>query len=78
MNEHKINAELSKLIKENREKSGLTIKEVAQKLNMEEYVYLQYENGVRLTDISSFIDIFKALGSDPSNVIDKLANRSEV
>lgn len=29
MNEHKINAELSKFIKENREKSGLTTKEVA-------------------------------------------------
>jgi len=56
------------IIKEAREKAGLTQLEVAKKLNISDSFLSQLENGKRKLSLQMAINIAKALGMDPSDI----------
>ncbi len=55
-----------------RKESGLTQKEVADKLHKNQSYVSKYENGERRLDVIEFADIAKAIGVDPLKIINDL------
>lgn len=75
MNEDKIKVEVANLIKEGRLKAGLTQDDMADRLNIKQPTYSQYERGTRVPGVIQFMDIFEAMGLDPGREMDKLVKR---
>jgi transcriptional regulator with XRE-family HTH domain len=75
MNEVKIRNEIANLIKEGRLKAGLTQDDMADRLNIKQPTYAQYERATRVPGVIQFMDIFEAMGLDPGREMDKLVER---
>lgn len=56
-------------IKENMEKAGLTIKELSEKTNISEFVLERYVEGLRIPKATDLIDLSKAFGIEPNDLI---------
>jgi DNA-binding transcriptional regulator YiaG len=55
-----------------REEKGLSQRELAKKLKRIHTFVSKYERGERRLDVVEFLDIAKALGADPHEIINKL------
>ena len=55
-----------------REEKGLSQRELAKKLKRIHTFVSKYERGERRLDVVEFLDIAKALGADPHEIIDQL------
>jgi len=60
------------LLREAREKSGLSQVEVAEKLNRPQSFVSKYESGERRIDVCEYIDICKTIGINPAAIISRL------
>jgi transcriptional regulator with XRE-family HTH domain len=65
---------LRALLVKAREDSGLTQVEVCERLGRPQSFLSKIERGVRSLDVIEFIEIARAIGSDPSALIRKLAS----
>lgn len=61
------------LITEARKKAGLTQVEVAARLKQNQSYVSKYESGVRRLDVVEYIQVAKAVGFDPAELVRKLA-----
>jgi transcriptional regulator with XRE-family HTH domain len=65
-----------------RDKSGLTQRELARRLGKPQPWVSNIENGVRRLDALEFVAVMKALGSDPEKVfrdfVTRLPNKVEI
>jgi len=61
------------LITEARRSAGLTQVEVAARLKQNQSYVSKYESGVRRLDVVEYIQVAKAVGIDPAELIRKLA-----
>jgi transcriptional regulator with XRE-family HTH domain len=61
------------LLKETREKRGLTQIDVAKKLNRPQSFVSKYENGERRLDVVEFLEVADALGVDPCRLLKALS-----
>lgn len=68
--------QLQSLLLEIRKSKNLTQAEVANKLGRPQSLVAKYEGGERRLDIVEFIDVAKALGADPCELLGELIRRS--
>ncbi len=61
--------EMRQLLKRYREASNLTQQDVATKLRKPQSYVAKYEKGERRIDLIEFIDIARAIGFDPAELI---------
>jgi len=61
------------LLREAREKSGLSQVEVAEKIGRPQSFVSKYESGERRIDVCEYLDICKSIGINPITIIDKLS-----
>jgi transcriptional regulator with XRE-family HTH domain len=61
------------LITEARKSAGLTQVEVAARLKQHQSYVSKYESGVRRLDVVEYIQVAKAVGFDPAELIRRLA-----
>jgi transcriptional regulator with XRE-family HTH domain len=61
-----------RLLREERERAGLSQEEVAAKLDRLQIYISKYELGVRRIDIIEFLEIADVIGFDPAKFIQKL------
>jgi transcriptional regulator with XRE-family HTH domain len=60
------------LLKEERKKAGLTQARLAKKLRRPQSYVSKYERGDRRLDVIEFLEIARAIGFDPNDVLQKL------
>jgi transcriptional regulator with XRE-family HTH domain len=61
------------LITEARKSAGLTQVELAARLKQHQSYVSKYESGVRRLDVVEYVQVAKAVGFDPAELIRKLA-----
>lgn len=64
--------EFCDLLKEARQKAGLTQFELAEKLKRPQSFVAKYESGDRRIDIIEMIEIAKHIKADPKKILEKL------
>lgn len=65
-------AAFTDLLKEERKKAGLTQAKLAKKLRRPQSYVSKYERGDRRLDVIEFLEIARAVGFDPGEVLSKL------
>lgn len=68
-------ASLRALLVAERERAGLTQVDVAGRLGKPQSYVSKYERGERRIDLVEFLDIGRALGADPAEIVQKLLDR---
>ena len=68
----KINDDLVHLLREARQKAGLTQVEAAKKLGCRQTFLSKIECGERRVDVVEFVVMMRAYGTDPSSAIKRL------
>jgi transcriptional regulator with XRE-family HTH domain len=68
-------ARFCRLLREERERAGLSQEEVAARLNRLQIYISKYELGVRRIDIIEFLEIADVIGFNPVTFIEKLRPR---
>jgi transcriptional regulator with XRE-family HTH domain len=68
----KINDDLIKLLREARQKSGLTQVEAAKKLGCRQTFISKIECGERRVDVVEFVVMMRAYDTDPTRLLKKL------
>lgn len=66
---------LRELLIEARKASGLTQAALSRKLRKPQSFVSKYESGERRIDVIEFIEISKALGTDPAKIIKKIVSK---
>ncbi len=61
------------LLTEARKRAGLTQVEIAARLKQPQSYVSKYESGVRRLDVVEYMQVAKAIGFDPAELIRKLA-----
>jgi transcriptional regulator with XRE-family HTH domain len=64
------------LLKEERKKAGLTQAKLAKKLRRPQSYVSKYERGDRRLDVIEFLEIARAIGFDPHELLLKLDSKS--
>lgn len=65
-------AAFTDLLKEERKKAGLTQAKLAKKLRRPQSYVSKYERGDRRLDVIEFLEIARAIGFDPGEILSKL------
>ena len=63
---------LTELLVRARHNAGLTQQQVADKLGKPQSFVAKYEKGERRLDLIEFIDICRAIGANPTEIIERL------
>jgi transcriptional regulator with XRE-family HTH domain len=66
-------AAFTDLLKEERKKAGLTQAKLAKKLRRPQSYVSKYERGDRRLDVIEFLEIARAVGFDPGEILSKLS-----
>ena len=62
-------AKLAELLREAREKAGLTQAQLAKKLSKPQSFVAKYEGGERRIDMIEFLNITEAIGANPVKIV---------
>ena len=65
-------AKLAELLREAREKAGLTQSQLAKKLSKPQSFVAKYEGGERRIDMIEFLKITEAIGANPVKIVKAL------
>lgn len=69
---------LQAVLKDARDRSGLTQQELAKRLQKPQSFVAKYEGGERRLDVIEFVTIARALGADPKRLFAKLISEARL
>lgn len=67
---------LTACLRDSRKSAGLTIRQLAEKMNVHHSIIGKIETGERRLDVIEFIEYCEILGIEPNTIIEKLKKKS--